>query len=230
MKKSSKWVVVSFASVLTVGLLAGCGAKESSDNAADEVTASESAPAEETATESAPVEDGVTEGTPAEVQAVMDHVTDLVTGYAAQLDESGFGDKHVALMESGEGWDYADFKEMKAQLDEFRIESGAYYVYVLVDLDPDDEFFEITVDGSEEPDEWLTQYETEGQFLAAMAGTPTPAPSAWDDAENEPAWSSFAPIHDSEGNVVAILGVDYPAPEILDFPEWNRDSDVFVES
>lgn len=206
MKKNSKWLAILFASILVLGLLAGCGGNEAPDDG----------------------DGNISDEVPAEVQAVMDKVTNLAKDYAAQLDGE-FGDKHVALMESGLGWDDPEYDEMKALLDSFRIESGAYYVYCLIDVDPNDDYFEITVDGSEEPDDWLAQYEVEGQFLAAMDGTPTPAPSAWDDDVDDPVWSSFAPIHDSEGNVVAILGVDYPAPEILDFPEWNRDSDEFIE-
>jgi thiamine biosynthesis protein ThiI len=61
--------------------------------------------------------------------------------------------------------------------------------------------------------------------LVAQNGEPCAALSAWDNDVDDPVWSAFAPVHDSEGNVVGILGIDYPAPEILDFPEWNRDSD-----
>lgn len=163
---------------------------------------------------------------PAKVQQVMSKVTDLASNYAKKLDGE-FGDNHAALMASGQGRDFQKYDAMKEILDGFREESGAYYVYCFVDLDPKDDYFEITVDGSVEPDDWLKQYEVESQFLEAMKGIPTPAPSAWDNDVNDPVWSAFAPIHDSKGKVVAILGIDYPAPEILDFPEWNRDSDQF---
>ena len=167
-----------------------------------------------------------THAIPAEVQGVMNKVTDLAVKYAAQLDGE-FGDQHVALMQSQKGWDYEGYKALKAKLDGFRLESGAYYIYCLVDLDPYDGHYEITVDGSAEPDDWLNTYDVEGQFILAMNGKATPAPSAWDNGENDPVWSAFAPIHNSEGNVVAILGIDFPAPEILKHPEWNRDSDSF---
>lgn len=166
------------------------------------------------------------EGIPDEVQAVMDNVTAIAANYALQLDGE-WADEYVALLASGQGTDHPEFENLKATLDQFRIESGAYYVYVLTDMDPDDEFFEITVDGSEEPDDWMYQYEVEGQFFVAQGGEPCAALSAWDNDVDDPVWSSFAPIYDSENNVVGILGIDYPAPEILDFPEWNRDSDVW---
>lgn len=204
MKKNSRWFVYFLSVLLILSTFAGCGSSQES-----------SAPEQE-----------VSE-TPAEVQAIMDKVTDLAVGYAAQLDGE-FGDWHAALIESGQDRSFEGYDARKATLDGFREECGAYYIYCMIDADPDDEYFEITVDGSEEPDDWYAQYETEGQMVAALEGTPTPAPSAWDNDVDDPVWSAFAPIHDSEGNVVAILGVDFPAPEILDFPEWNRDAEEFA--
>ena len=161
---------------------------------------------------------------PAEVEAVMDKVTAMAADYALLINGE-WADTYAEMLASGEGTDHPEFDNLKATLDQFRIESGAYYVYVLTDMDPDDEFFEITVDGSEDPDDFLYQYEVEGQFFVAQSGQPAAALSAWDDDEDDPVWSAFAPIYDSDGDVVGILGIDYPAPEILDFPEWNRDSD-----
>ncbi len=203
MKKTAKWLVIFLALSLILTSFFGCGNNQEDSSIENEES-----------------------GTPAEVQAVMDNVTSLATDYALLLDGE-FGDMHKALIESDQGRDYADYDAMKAKLDGFREESGAYYVYCLIDSDPSDDFFEITVDGSAEPDDWLNQYETESQFIAAMEGTPTPAPSAWDNDVDDPVWSAFAPIHDSEGNIVAILVIDYPAPEIFEFPEWNRDSEEF---
>ena len=205
MKQCSRWFVILLAVSLVIAAFSGCGnSQKSAEPVLDDSKA------------------------PDEVQAVMDKVTDLAVGYASQLDGE-FGDNHVALMNSEQGRDFPEYEAMKATLDGFREECGAYYVYCLYDVDPADNYFEITVDGSAEPDDWLNQYETESQFIAAMEGTATPAPSAWDNDVDDPVWSAFAPINDSEGKVVAILGIDYPAPEILDFPEWNRDSDKFKE-
>jgi hypothetical protein len=160
---------------------------------------------------------------PAVVQSIMDKTTDFAANYALQVDGE-WADEYKACLESGQGRDYAGYGELKATLDQFRIECGAYYVYILTDMDTEDGYFEITVDGSEEQDDWMAQYEVEGQFLVAQDGVPSASLSAWDNDVDDPVWSAFAPVHDSEGNVVGILGVDYPAPEILDFPEWNRDS------
>lgn len=172
---------------------------------------------------------------PDEVMAVVEKVMAVVEGAAADLTPE-FGDMYVAMMESGEARDYKDYDKMKAQLDKIREDNGATYVYCLSpgkdgkpsldgETGPDSHFL-ITVDGSEDPDDWATDYEWEIQFTEAWEGATASARSAWSDNDEgtELCWSAFAPIKDSKGNVVCLLGVDYPANEILDFPEWNRDS------
>lgn len=201
MKKKQKWSVLFLSVLLILALtaLSGCGGgSEPPENEGAEI--------------------------PAEVQAIMDSTTELAANYAMELNGE-WADLYAACLESGEGREFSGYEDLKATLDQFRIESGAYYIYMLTDMDPSDDFFEITVDGSEEPDDWMVQYETEGQFIVAQGGQPKASLSAWDNGENDPVWSAFAPVYDSAGKVVGILGVDYPAPEILDFPEWNRDSD-----
>lgn len=203
MRKQSKWWMLLLVLSLSLFAFAGCGGED--DNGGFYLPDDP-------------------EEIPDEVQAVMDNVTSIAANYALQLDGE-WADEYAALLDSGEGTDYPEFDNLKATLDQFRIESGAYYVYMLTDMDPDDEYFEITVDGSEDPDEWMLQYPVEGQFYEAQNGEPCAALSAWDDDVDDPVWSAFAPVYNSDGNVVGILGVDYPAPEILDFPRWNRDSD-----
>ena len=164
---------------------------------------------------------------PDEVQAVREAVVGLAELYGKQLDGE-WGDLHAALIESGEGEDFESFEAMKTILDDIRIECGAYYVYAFYPSgDPESSDYYITVDGSEDPDEFGTLYHWEIQFAEAWSGTPSPARSAWDNDENDPVWSAFAPIHDSEDNIVAILGIDIPVPGILDYPEWNRDSETW---
>ena len=144
-----------------------------------------------------------------------------------------WADQYAALIESGEARDYADYEAIKAELDKIREESGANYVYALSpdkdgapSLDGDTTetgSFLITVDGSEEPDDWAVNYGWEIQFTEAWDGTPAAARSAWDDEEGQ-CWSAFAPVYGEDGVVVCILGIDYPCGDVIaDFPEWNRD-------
>ncbi len=201
-----KWLVLML--VLVLFAFVGCGGADNGDGVEDNGGGSDAVEM------------------PPEVEAVIDKVTALAADYALLLNGE-WADLYDEMLISGEGPDFAEFDNLKATLDQFRIESGAYYVYVLTDMDPHDDFFEITVDGSEDPDDFMYQYEVEGQFFVAQNGEPCAALSAWDDDVDDPVWSAFAPIYNSDGNVVGILGIDYPAPEILDFPEWNRDSDVW---
>ncbi len=162
---------------------------------------------------------------PTVVQEVKDNVLIIAANSVMELNGE-FADHLEALLQSGKGQNSPEYGELKSVLDNIRLSTGAYYVYILVDSDPLDDYFEITVDGSPEPDDWMAQYEIEGQFVDALNGTPAAALSAWDNAGDlsDPVWSAFAPIYNTAGDVVGILGVDYPAPEILEYPEWNRDA------
>ena len=164
---------------------------------------------------------------PAEIQEIVTSVTKLAEKIAKELDGE-WGDLHAAMMASEKNEKFESFGKMKAVLDKFRTESGAYYVYAFYPVgDPASSAFKITVDGSEEPDEFGTEYEYEIQFTEAWNGKPAAARSSWDNDTDDPVWSAFAPVHNSEGKVVVLLGVDFPAPVVLEFPEWNRDSEVW---
>lgn len=151
-------------------------------------------------------------------------------------EPASWADQYVALIDSGEGRDYADYESIKAELDTIREDIGATYVYVLTPMTDDeiafdgnpDEGFAITVDGSEEPDDWGVVYDWEVQFKEAWEGEAAAARSAWNDSDTEQCWSAFAPVYDSEGNVVCILGIDYPCTDVTaEYPEWNRDNEAW---
>ena len=153
-------------------------------------------------------------------------------------DPACWGDKYVALLDSDEARDYEGYGELQGELAAIAEEIGATYVYTLTPADAEgnldytsdgaaDTHFLITVDGCDDPDPWATDYEWEVQFTEAWQGTPAAARSAWDDG-GAFCWSAFAPVKDSEGNTVALLGIDYPCDEVIaENPEWNRDGDVF---
>lgn len=167
---------------------------------------------------------------PDEIQGLMDTTTDLAVSCAKQLDGE-WGDLHSDMMASGLESAYPDFEDMRAKLADLIAESGADYIYALYPSDPGDleaDFF-ITVDGSDDPDDFGEMYEAElGMATSWQAGLAKTSSYGWSD-ENGFHWSAYAPIHNSDGEVVAVLGLDYPAPIIADMPEWDVDSDSWNE-
>jgi len=158
---------------------------------------------------------------PADLIAFIDAELAAVQGIGE--DVSGeWGDKHFELMNIDyqmEEYDKDLYAELKSVLDEHRIATGAYYVYAMVPNTDND--YLITVDGSAEPDDFMTNYGWEIQFDEAWAGDVATARSGWDD--DVPCWSCFAPVYNSAGEVVCIAGMDMPCELLNDYPEWNRD-------
>lgn len=155
-------------------------------------------------------------------------------------ENASWADRYAALLDSGEARDYEGYDDLKSELDSIRADCGATYVYVLTPAGDDETKpdisgvydengnFLITVDGSDDPDDWAVNYGWEIQFTEAWEGTPAAARSAWDDGDDTYCWSAFAPVYNSDGNVVCILGIDYPCSEVIkDHPEWNRDGDTW---
>ncbi len=236
MKKQNRWLLILMCIIMgaAMAFLAGCGDSATEEAAEDAAEAAEEAA--EVAEESAEAAMTFAEAeVPDVVKAKVDEVKAGAEKYAAELTPE-FGDQYVALIESGEGRDYEGYEAMKQKLADITEESGATYVYTLspakdgkpsLDGDTSDTgSFLITVDPAEDPDEWGEDYEWEVQFEEAWNGNVAAARSAWADDEEGKVlcWSGFAPIKDSNDKVVCLLGMDYPANEILDYPEWNRDA------
>lgn len=155
---------------------------------------------------------------PEDLQAFVDDLVVSIDGLGEELSGE-WGDKHAQLMEAGDGMDNPLYAELKADLDAFRISTGAYYVYGFYPDENND--YLITVDGSAEPDDFGTNYGWEIQFDEAWAGEAAAARSGWDD--DVPIWSAFAPVYNSAGEVVCIVGIDMPCEILENYPEWNRD-------
>lgn len=154
---------------------------------------------------------------------------------AAEAD-AAWGDQYTALLDSGEARDYEGYEDIKATLDTIKEDTGATYVYALtpladgeISIDGDaSKAFAITVDAGDDPDDWGLEYDWEIQFTEAWEGEPAAARSAWNEDETMQCWSAFAPVYNSDGKVVCILGIDYPCTEVIaDYPEWNRDNDAW---
>ncbi len=162
---------------------------------------------------------------PEAVADIRDQAMDYVQDYAKKL-EGGWTDRLEVLMSQNLGeatMNSAEYTALCATLTGYMNECGATYMYALV---PDSEGnYYITVDGSEGPDAWGTDCGSEVQFKEAYeAGLVASARSGWQDGEGKWCWSVFSPLYNSSGNIVAILGIDYPAPVLSDYPEWDRDS------
>ncbi|MCL2683835.1 MAG: hypothetical protein FWE55_01180 [Synergistaceae bacterium] len=159
---------------------------------------------------------------PEELQAIADEALSIASSFAKQLDGE-WGDWHDGLVNSKEGDAFGDYENMREVLCGFVEESDVVYLYAIYPSGPiDSASFFITVDGSEDPDEYGTEYEWESGFATAWKGTPMAQDYFWEDDEDGDLLliSAYAPVHDSKGNVVAILGIDYPAPEAANYPDW----------
>lgn len=157
---------------------------------------------------------------PQDLSAFVDAELSIVRGIG-EMVHGEWAESHDQLMLEGGGQENPLYWELKEVLDTARIQFGAYYVYAMI-TDGSGDYF-ITVDGSEEPDDWLENYGYEVQFEEAYNGFVASARSGWDD--DVPMWSCFAPVFDSDNNIVAIVGVDMPCPILENYPEWNRDRD-----
>lgn len=74
-------------------------------------------------------------------------------------------------------------------------------------------------------DDYATEYEMAPQMVAAFAGEPAYAEHTWTDASYGVQKSPFAPLLDSSGSIVAILGIDFPATELEKYDsELNVDA------
>lgn len=124
------------------------------------------------------------------------------------------------------------FGDLQKQVTAILEESKATYVYLVmpiknvkaaVDGDLTGEFM-LTIDGSNPPEDWGMTYHHEVQFSEAWNQQVAAARSAWADGENAWCWSAFAPIINSQGQVVTLLNVDFPATDVITkYPQWSRD-------
>ena len=108
---------------------------------------------------------------PNEIQTIIDKVENFAINYALQLDGE-WADEYVNCLDSEQARDYKGYANLKATLDQFRIECGADRIYVLTDMNTDDDYFELTVDTSKQAEEWMSEYKIEEHYLSANKGVP----------------------------------------------------------
>jgi len=158
---------------------------------------------------------------PREIGTLAESARELALLYATELSNGGWGNLLVGVMESGLGTGHGDFEGLHGVLIEFKEESETDSVFVLY---PDGAGFIIAVDSDEEPDAHGRVYEETAALARAWSGTSTASSYGLEQPRGTFYWTAFAPIRNIDGDVVAVLGIDFPAPRLRNFSEWNRNS------
>ena len=202
MKKSLLFLVFLLVLCLSLSLITGCGNQEAEappDTADD------------------PVNFDFQENNEA-METVLAIVTEL--GERLNADDGYYGDLHDVVVANGNRQG-PEHEELYALFHEWGKEVGATYIYSF--FDGGDDYNLIIVDGAEpqDMDPYGEEYEKEPWTIEAFeTGQPTVAKATWmDDYGYGLQKSGFAPVFNSAGQISFLLGVDYPVPELEDFPE-----------
>jgi len=126
---------------------------------------------------------------------------------AGQLD----GDLFETYFES-EGTDEEAYASIYHMLSCFLDSASVEYIYTMTYADEDNFQFVIDAD-PDEPAEFGEYYETEDEMTVAFGGTATATVEVSEDVWGA-AYSGYAPIKNSSGKIVGIVGVDVNASEI----------------
>lgn len=210
MKKALLFLVFLLMFSLSLGMLVGCGG--------DEPAVEEEPAAEE------PADDADIYDFPENKEA-MEHILGLVIELGESLEEMEpepgyYGDLHDAVVADGnrQGPEHLELYEI---FNEWQNEVGATYLYSFID--GGDGNMLIIVDGAEpeDMDPYGYEYPYEPWTVAAYeTGEPQVAKDAWEDGYGYGLQkSAFYPIRNSDGEIAFLLGIDYPVPELEEFPE-----------
>lgn len=135
-----------------------------------------------------------------------EEVLDVARMVAANLD----GDVLERVLEAGE--ESEEYSQVLNELRTFLQSGNILYVYTMSYLDENN--FQFVVDADpEEPSSPGTAYEMEDEMLRAWNGDACATEEASED-EWGIVYSAYAPVYNSAGEVVGIVGVDYEASAI----------------
>lgn len=138
---------------------------------------------------------------------------------AAQLGTSVVdGDKHSLLQPGDEDSEY--YKELLEKLRGLKNTSGLEYLYTYVPYTDEKVQFVVDTDESEDQAVIGDEYPEEGEeldpaLLEALKGTATVSSEPYTDRWGT-FYSGFAPIKNSKGEVVAVVGADISLQEVKD--------------
>ena len=149
-----------------------------------------------------------------DANALISAKVKAIAATGALLLHGDMGDLHEVIVASDE-WDTPENEAFRAILKEIKEANGVTYVYTLIKSGTDDEPT-LLISESDYPDEFGDEYDMEPQFLLAFNGTPAAAKHIWVD--DEVMKSAFAPIYNTAGEIVALLGIDMEAPELTHVP------------
>jgi len=127
----------------------------------------------------------------------------------AEALKGRFGDMHDTIISKGDR-DNPEYREFQKVLAGYVEKFGVTYVYTLIKIS--DDMTNLIVDAAEDEyaDDYGTEYEMEPQMESAFAGNPDYAKHIWEDDDFGWQISAFAPLYNSAGKLVALIGVDAP--------------------
>ncbi|MDR1573001.1 MAG: hypothetical protein LBS24_01680 [Clostridiales Family XIII bacterium] len=160
---------------------------------------------------------------PDRVKMVMDRALERVKSAGNSLNGK-FANWHRDMIASGLEHNYSNYDKQFSLLDSARSTTRARNIYLLYDYDAADDAYIISLYASKKPLPFGAPREATHAIREAFAGRGTVELFAWEYANDDLVWSAFTPVYDENAEIIAVLGLDLPAPAILEFPEWNRDS------
>lgn len=120
------------------------------------------------------------------------------------------GDEFEKVIQGGE--ECEEYKKIHSSLSKVLETDSVMYIYTMTKLDDDNMQFIVDTD-PEEPADFGEKYEAEDEMKQAMNGK-----AAYTKEISEDQWgmaySGYAPIKNSKGDVVGFVGVDYDATDI----------------
>jgi hypothetical protein len=160
---------------------------------------------------------------PNRIKLVMDRAMERVTSGGSSLNGK-FANWHRDMIASGLEHNYSDYDSQLDLLATMRRSTRARNVYLLYDYDAENDAYRISLYASKKPLPFGAEREATHAIREAFAGRKAVEMFAWEYENNDLLWSAFMPVYDENADIVAVLGLDIPAPAAFDFPEWNRDS------
>jgi hypothetical protein len=159
---------------------------------------------------------------PARIETIRNHVLNNVKSGGSSLNGI-FANWHRDMIASGLNHNYPEYDAHLAMLEEMRNNTRARNAYLLYDYDAEDDTYLISLHTSNKPLPFNAKREATHAIREAFAGRKAAEMFAW-EYEGTPVWSAFMPVYDGNAEIVAVLGLDRVAADVLNFPEWNRDS------